>query len=431
MSEPASQKTILVTGGCGYIGTHTVVELLEQNFDVVIVDDLRCGLESNSTTESTNRAEQITGKKILAFYELNVCDSDGLRNVFKQHKISAVIHFAGLKSVSESVSQPLKYFHGNVGGMVSLMSVMREFSVFNLVFSSSATVYGHPTQLPIPESHPVAPTNPYGRSKLMCEDVARDVCKSEPRFKVALLRYFNPIGAHASGLIGEDPNDIPNNLLPFITQVLVGRLPQLRVFGSDYETRDGTGVRDFIHVVDLALGHLAALKFLVDEAGKREDNCFTWNMGRGKGFSVLEVVKAMEQAAGKPVPLAMAPRRPGDCGEVVANPSLANSDLKWVANRSIDEMVASAWLFQRNHPEGYATKKRTHAKQASVRSDRAISPGYHDSAYSGSPDSLGGKSGELTNHSGELMKAKRHSPDLLEHPRPITLKNVVSLVDLK
>ncbi|KXS21806.1 UDP-galactose 4-epimerase [Gonapodya prolifera JEL478] len=345
---------ILVTGGCGYIGTHTLVELLSRGFEVIVVDDL-----SNSSNESTRRAEKIGGKKVLATYNISVCDGEALRDVFRRHSVEAVIHFAGLKSVTESTSNPLKYYNINVGGMVTLLEVMKEFSVFNLVFSSSATVYGHPqVEGPIDEDHPVAPTNPYGRTKLMCEDIAKDLAASDSRFKIALLRYFNPIGAHSSGLIGEDPNDIPNNLIPYVTQVLVGRLPFLRVYGDDYKTVDGTGVRDFIHVSDLALGHVSAVEYLRKQIGsesdakdKSKENLWIWNMGTGRGFSVLEVVRAIEKAAGKNVPVVMSSRRPGDCGEVIANTTKANSDLGWSATRGIEEMAATAWLFQSTHPD--------------------------------------------------------------------------------
>ncbi|KXS09077.1 UDP-galactose 4-epimerase [Gonapodya prolifera JEL478] len=342
VSPPAS-SVILVTGGCGYIGSHCVVQLLEAGHGVVVVDDL-----SNSTTESIRRAETIAQRAILSFHQVSVCDTNALRRVFELYEFDAIIHFAGLKSVTESVSDPLTYYSGNVGGMVSLMSVMKEFGVFKLVFSSSATVYGHPHYLPIDESHPLAPTNPYGHSKFMCEQVARDVCRSDSRFRVALLRYFNPIGAHSSALIGESPLSTPNNLLPYITQVLVSRLPALRVFGTDWPTHDGTGVRDFVHVVDLASAHLRAVEVLGEE---KEENCFTWNIGTGQGYSVMEIVRAAESASRKIVPLVLSPPRPGDCAHVVANPSLANSQLGWFANFGVEEMVRSAWEFQRWNPE--------------------------------------------------------------------------------
>ncbi|KAJ3333497.1 hypothetical protein HDU93_008522, partial [Gonapodya sp. JEL0774] len=278
-----------------------------------------------------------------------------------------------------------------------------EFNVFNIVFSSSATVYGHPQYLPIDESHPVAPTNPYGHSKLMCEQIARDMSVADPRFRIALLRYFNPIGAHESGLIGEDPSSTPANLLPYVTQVLVGRLPHLRVFGSDYETVDGTGVRDFVHVVDLAKGHLAALDYLattvIPADAAKGANCFTWNMGTGKGYSVLEVVKATEMAARKTVPIEMNPRRPGDCGEVVADTSRANSDLKWTANLGINDMVASAWFFQRFHPEGYATTAELRMLAQSV---PCIDP----------PGAIAADSGDDTDFDSMSDSAKPEMPEI-------------------
>ncbi|KXS09075.1 UDP-glucose 4-epimerase [Gonapodya prolifera JEL478] len=368
----SATSVILVTGGCGYIGSHFVVQLLETGYGVVVVDDL-----SNSTTESIRRAETIAQRAILSFYQVSVCDTNALRRVFELYEFDAVIHFAGLKSVAESVSDPLSYYSGNVGGMVSLMSVMKEFGVFKLVFSSSATVYGHPHYLPIDESHPLTPTNPYGHSKLMCEQVARDMCRSDPRFKVALLRYFNPIGAHSSALIGESPLSTPNNLLPCITQVLASRLPALRVFGTDWPTHDGTGVRDFVHVVDLASAHLRAVRVLGQVDGQRrkeakeakkakeakeakepkekekDGNCFTWNIGTGQGYSVMQIVRAAESASRKTVPLVLSPPRPGDCAHVVANPSLANSQLRWSPKFGVDEMVRSAWEFQKWNPEGY------------------------------------------------------------------------------
>ncbi|KAJ3337480.1 hypothetical protein HDU93_001032 [Gonapodya sp. JEL0774] len=352
--SPNSTPSILVTGGCGYIGSHTLVELLSRGREVIVVDDL-----SNSSNESIRRAEKLGGKPVLAIYNISVCDGQALRDVFRRHTIESVIHFAGLKSVTESTTDPLKYYNVNVGGMITLLEVMKEFKVFHLVFSSSATVYGHPQiDGPIPETHPVAPTNPYGRTKLMCEDIAKDLAAGDPRFKIALLRYFNPIGAHPSGQIGEDPNSIPNNLIPYVTQVLVGRLPFLRVFGNDYNTVDGTGVRDFIHVSDLAVGHVSALEYLrkqsVIQSGDKE-NLWIWNMGTGRGFSVLEVVRAIENAAAKSVPLVMVPRRPGDCGEVIADISKANRDLDWRATRGIEDMAITAWLFQNTHPDGYRT----------------------------------------------------------------------------
>lgn len=336
--------TVLVTGGAGYIGSHTCVELIAAGFDVVVVDNL-----CNSKLEAITRVEQITGKDI-PFHLLDVTDRAALREVFDQHAISAAIHFAGLKAVGESNQIPLSYYHNNVGGTIALCEVMQEYDVTPILFSSSATVYGDPASVPIRESFPTTATNPYGRSKLMVEEVLRDACKaSNNQWRVALLRYFNPIGAHQSGSIGEDPQGIPNNLLPFVAQVAVGKLKQLSVFGDDYPTRDGTGVRDYIHVVDLARGHVKALQKLLDS----DPCCLTYNLGTGRGYSVLEVVKAFEQASGKSIPYQVSPRRPGDIAECYADPSLAAAELGWSAEYNMQQMVVDAWRWQSNNPKGY------------------------------------------------------------------------------
>lgn len=331
---------ILITGGAGYIGSHTVVELLNAGEQLLILDNL-----SNSKLLVLDRIEQITGQR-PAFIEADIRDRTAMRQVFEQHPITAVIHFAGLKAVGESVAQPLRYYDNNVQGSLVLFETMAAFGVKRLVFSSSATVYGDPHSVPINEDFPLQATNPYGRSKLMIEDILRDLAVADESWRIALLRYFNPVGAHHSGLIGEDPNGIPNNLMPFVAQVAVGKRTELAVFGNDYPTLDGTGVRDYIHVVDLALGHLAALKAL-------DDGSVTVNLGTGQGYSVLDMVKAFEKASGRPVPYRIAPRRPGDVAACYANPALASSRLKWQARRGIDEMCVDTWRWQSMNPEGY------------------------------------------------------------------------------
>ncbi|KAJ1569724.1 hypothetical protein HK096_002194 [Nowakowskiella sp. JEL0078] len=348
-----SGEYVLITGGAGYIGSHTVLELLSdpRGFNVVVVDDL-----SNSCEESLQRVAELTGKRIF-FHKLSICDEAALSHTFSLYpNITSVIHFAGMKSVNESVSMPLHYYTTNVTGSLNLLKVMRNHGVFNLVFSSSATVYGQPEIIPIPETHKFGPTNPYGTSKLMVENIIRDTCQSEPRFNAAILRYFNPVGAHSSGRIGEDPAGIPNNLMPYLSQVLVGKLPYLNVYGNDYETKDGTGVRDFVHVVDLALGHVAACKHLTDNA----PGCVVYNMGTGTGYSVLDMVKGMETAAGMELKYQFAERRPGDVGEVVADPSKVKKEMKWVAKRNIGDMCADTWRWQSANPKGfggYSTKE--------------------------------------------------------------------------
>jgi UDP-glucose 4-epimerase len=348
------QATILVTGGAGYIGSHTCVELLQAGYQVVVVDNL-----SNSKTESLARVEKITGKT-FKFYQIDVCDKAALQTVFAECPIDAVIHFAGLKSVGESCALPAKYYQNNVYGTLVLAEVMAEAGIKKLVFSSSATVYGDPHVVPITEDFPLSATNPYGRSKLMVEEILRDFAAAENSFtnrldnpwKIALLRYFNPIGAHESGLIGEDPNGIPNNLMPYIAQVAVGKLQQLSVYGNDYPTKDGTGVRDYIHVVDLAKGHLKALAAL-DKELYRVGGCKAFNLGTGNGYSVLEMVTAFEQITGRAVKYAIAPRRSGDVAACYADPQFAQQALDWRAEKSLPDMVKDTWCWQINNPQGY------------------------------------------------------------------------------
>ena len=335
---------ILVTGGAGYIGSHTCVELLNAGYEVVVVDNL-----SNSCKESLNRVQKITGKS-LKFYEVDILDRDGLIKVFENEKIESVIHFAGLKAVGESVAKPLEYYHNNITGTLVLCDVMRQFGVKNIVFSSSATVYGTPAFVPITESCPKGTcTNPYGWTKSMLEQILTDLHTADPEWKVVLLRYFNPIGAHESGYIGEDPKGIPNNLVPYITQVAVGKLEALGVFGDDYDTPDGTGVRDYIHVVDLALGHVKA----IEKMEKIHDGVLTYNLGTGIGYSVLDIVKGFEKAVGHPIPYVIKERRPGDIATCYADPSLAKEELGWETVRDLDKMCEDSWRWQRNNPQGY------------------------------------------------------------------------------
>ena len=338
-----SNPGILVTGGAGYIGSHTTLALLQAGHDVVVLDNL-----CNSSAESLKRVAQLAGRSPV-FVQGDIRDHGLLERLFAEHSVDAVLHFAGLKAVGESVAQPLRYYDNNVHGSQVLLQACADAGVFNLVFSSSATVYGEPAQMPISEACPVGqPTNPYGRSKLMVEDMLRDVGASDPRWRIAILRYFNPVGAHESGLIGEDPNGIPNNLLPYMAQVAVGKLPELAVFGNDYPTPDGTGVRDYIHVLDLAEGHLRAL-----EALKARTGAHVWNLGTGQGYSVLEMVRAFEAASGKPVPYCVAPRRPGDIATCYADPAKAERELGWKARRGLDEMMRDAWRWQSMNPDGY------------------------------------------------------------------------------
>lgn len=333
---------ILVTGGAGYIGSHTCVELLNAGHEVVVIDNL-----SNSKEESLHRVAGITGRT-LTFYEKDLLDKAALREIFSTHPIDAVIHFAGLKAVGESVEQPLAYYRNNLDSTLSLCEVMREFKVFNLVFSSSATVYGDPDEVPITEDFPLSAVNPYGRTKLFIERILQDLYVSDERWNIGLLRYFNPVGAHESGRIGEDPNDIPNNLMPYITQVAVGKLQQLSVFGDDYDTHDGTGVRDYIHVVDLAIGHLKALEKLEEDPG-----VVIYNLGTGQGYSVLDVVKAFEKASGRDIPYRISDRRPGDAAICYADPSKAEKELDWRAERDLEDMCRDSWRWQSENPEGY------------------------------------------------------------------------------
>ena len=338
--------TVLVTGGAGYIGSHTCVELLNAGCSVVVLDNL-----SNSSSESLRRVERITGRQV-EFHKVDLLDRPGTREVLKLHQYSAVIHFAGLKAVGESVAEPLRYFDNNVAGTVHLLQCMSEAGVKNLVFSSSATVYGDPSRVPITEDMPLSATNPYGRSKLFIEEICRDLSRSDSAWKIILLRYFNPVGAHPSGIIGEDPRGIPNNLMPYIMQVAVGKRPSLNVYGGDYNTPDGTGVRDYIHVVDLSQGHVKAL-----EAIDQVNGCRAVNLGTGRGYSVLEMVHAAEKASGRKIPYNIVARRPGDVATSFADPSLAAEMLQWQATRGLDEMCADAWRWQSQNREGYATPR--------------------------------------------------------------------------
>jgi UDP-glucose 4-epimerase len=332
----------LVTGGAGFIGSHTCVVLLESGYDLVVVDNL-----SNSNEESLRRVQEITGKSLL-FKKLDLLDHPSLDRVFAENDIEAVVHFAGLKAVGESVAIPLRYYHNNITGTLILCKVMQKHGVKNIVFSSSATVYGDPQSVPILEDFPLSATNPYGRTKLMIEEILQDVRKSDPSWNIALLRYFNPVGAHPSGKIGEDPKGIPNNLVPYIAQVATGKLSELKVFGNDYPTPDGTGVRDYIHVVDLAIGHLKALEKLTTNPG-----VVTYNLGTGKGYSVLEVVDAFEKASGKKIPYRIVERRPGDVASCYAHPAKAQAELDWIAERGIEEMCHDVWRWQSSNPNGY------------------------------------------------------------------------------
>ncbi|MET4058490.1 UDP-glucose 4-epimerase [Arthrobacter sp. UYP6] len=334
---------ILVTGGTGYIGSHTTLALLEAGHDVVVLDNL-----VNSSEESLNRVQDLAGRK-AAFVQADLLDEGAVDSVFAEHSIDAVIHFAGLKAVGESVAKPLYYYHNNVGGTLNLLRMMDKHNVRTLVFSSSATVYGASEEVPLIEKMPMDAVNPYGRTKEQIEDILADLGAADDRWNIALLRYFNPVGAHESGRIGEDPTGVPNNLLPFVAQVAVGRRDKVMVFGNDYPTPDGTGVRDYIHVVDLAAGHLAALDYITTKPGVRR-----WNLGTGNGSSVLDVLAAFSKAAGKEIPYEFAPRRPGDAAVSYADPSAALADLGWSAHRTLDAMCEDHWRWQKNNPQGYA-----------------------------------------------------------------------------
>jgi UDP-glucose 4-epimerase len=333
---------ILVTGGAGYIGSHTCLELLEKGYDVTVVDNL-----SNSSRESLNRIEALTGKSI-DFRCVDLLDRSALENVIKEGGFFSVIHFAGLKAVGESVSIPLKYYHNNVTGTIVLCELMDKYGLRNIVFSSSATVYGDPHTVPIREDFPLGCTNPYGRTKLMIEEILSDIYTADSRWNITLLRYFNPVGAHISGRIGEDPRGIPNNLMPYISQVHVGKLKELSIFGNDYPTHDGTGVRDYIHVVDLAKGHLKALEKIEGNPGLS-----IYNLGTGKGYSVLDMVRAYEKASGGTIPFKFTARRPGDIAECYADPGKANRDLGWTAQLTVDDMCRDALRWQTGNPDGY------------------------------------------------------------------------------
>ncbi len=335
---------ILITGGAGYIGSHACVELLEAGYEIVVVDNF-----INSKPAVLKRIEEITGRR-FRFYEVDIRDREGLRKVFDENKIGAVVHFAGLKAVGESVAYPLAYYHNNVAGTIVLCQVMQEYGVKKMVFSSSATVYGHPDKVPIKEDFPLKPVNPYGRTKFMIEEILKDVYEADNTWGISLLRYFNPVGAHSSGRIGEDPNGIPNNLMPYITQVAVGKREKLNVFGGDYPTPDGTGVRDYIHVVDLAKGHLLALEKVIRERGVS-----VYNLGTGRGYSVLEVVKAFAKVNGIKIPYVITDRRPGDIAVCYADTEKAYRELGFKAERNLEDMCRDAWNWQKRNPEGYET----------------------------------------------------------------------------
>ncbi|MDP4153950.1 MAG: UDP-glucose 4-epimerase GalE [Bacillota bacterium] len=333
---------ILVTGGAGFIGSHTCVELLDAGYEVVIVDNL-----CNSSYEAVRRVEEITGKKI-AFHNVDLLDREALEEIFKQYKFDAVIHFAGLKAVGESVQIPLRYYHNNITGTLILCELMGKYNVKKIVFSSSATVYGIPKTVPIKEDFPLSTTNPYGSTKLMIEQILRDLYVSDKEWSVVLLRYFNPIGAHKSGLIGENPNGIPNNLMPRVCDAALGKMKELTVWGNDYDTKDGTGVRDYIHVVDLALGHLAALKKI-----EKADGVMIYNLGTGTGYSVLDIINTFEKVNNIKVPHSFYARRPGDVAQCYSDPAKAKEELGWQAERGLEEMCADAWNFIQKNPKGY------------------------------------------------------------------------------
>jgi len=333
---------ILATGGAGYIGSHTCVELLRNGHEVVVVDNLQ-----NSKHEAVRRVQAIAGRELI-FFQADLRDKAELEKIFRQHRVDAVIHFAGLKAVGESTRLPLEYFQNNITGTLTLCEVMRPAGVKTIVFSSSATVYGCPKTVPITEDFPLSATNPYGRTKLMIEEILGDLYASDSSWNIAILRYFNPVGSHASGRIGEDPNGIPNNLFPYISQVAIGRLKEVSVYGNDYPTPDGTGVRDYIHVVDLAAGHLKALEKIKGRSGR-----LVYNLGTGRGYSVLEAIAAFSKACGKKIPYKITGRRPGDIAACYADPAKANRELDWKASKGLDEMCADAWRWQTQNPNGY------------------------------------------------------------------------------
>jgi len=335
-------KTILITGGAGYIGSHTCLELLESGYQAVVIDNL-----SNSKYISLERVQKITGKT-LSFSHIDLRDKPAVAGIFNDHNIDAVIHFAGLKAVGESGKIPLDYYHNNVTGTLELLDVMKQYSVKNIVFSSSATVYGDPHTLPIKEDFPLSAASPYGRTKLMIEEILRDLYSSDNSWNISILRYFNPVSAHESGLIGEDPNGIPNNLMPFISQVAVGKLKKLSVYGDDYPTKDGSGVRDYIHVVDLAKGHIKALEKLVSTSG-----CTVHNLGTGQGYSVIDMIAAFERASGKAIPYQIVDRRIGDVAACYADPSRAETELGWIAEKGLQDMCVDTWRWQEANPKGF------------------------------------------------------------------------------
>ncbi|MDP4086639.1 MAG: UDP-glucose 4-epimerase GalE [Bacillota bacterium] len=334
--------TILVTGGAGYIGSHAAVELLNSGYEIVVLDNL-----SNSQTESINRVKELTGKD-FPFYQYDLLDRVDIESLFEKYEFEAIIHFAGLKAVGESVQVPLKYYHNNLTGTINLCEVMAKHNVKKLVFSSSATVYGNPDRVPIDESFPLSATNPYGRTKLMIEEILRDLNVSDPSWRIAILRYFNPIGAHESGRIGENPSGIPNNLMPYISQVAIGKRDKVSVFGNDYETKDGTGVRDFIHVVDLVKGHLKALEYI-----NKNEGVETFNLGTGTGYSVLDLINTFKSVNSQEIPYQIVERRPGDIGVCYANPEKAEKLLGWRAEKDLIEMCKDTWKWQSQNPNGF------------------------------------------------------------------------------
>lgn len=340
MSE--NTKNILITGGAGYIGSHTCVELLNQNYKITVIDNL-----SNSKYAAIERVKKIT-KKNICFEKIDIRDFDSLNRLLNGEKFDLVIHFAGLKAVGESVEKPLEYYENNVSGTITLLKAMQKNNLKNIVFSSSATVYGNPQYIPVDEKHPLMAVNPYGSTKLTIEYILKDQFRGYPDWNIVILRYFNPVGAHESGLIGEDPQGLPNNLMPYISQVAVERLPYLRIYGNDYPTKDGTGIRDYIHVMDLAAGHVAACKYITNNKG-----CFIFNLGTGRGYSVLEIVAAFEKASGRKIPYQIVERRPGDVPIIYANVEKAARVLGWRAQRDIDAMCRDTWRWQSQNPQGY------------------------------------------------------------------------------